>query len=456
VVVTLDTGIVFRAALGSGDARESCSSSATARTFPPVEGVRGSARVGAPFSNKTNARLPDFLADVKVGVHALDLRGASPRVSLEARLAGPVLLDEACALPLAVVSTGDAMDAAELSFGAREDPAGEGAGAFEVEVTRDGDAPLGPNATISIGRIAPGLAWRGVVYVRRRTLGPPVTLVVALRGASVGKEFPNDVYARTELETEVEVAVRAPFTWTREITSTYRTHALSFEGDDVIETTRVLTTLRVGAASSRLLITGAVAEDDAVRSFPALGGSPPDLDFSPVALGEGDEFVHVVASTRDAPAPALEITWRRAESSANPPHASMKDALTVIPAVPAPLDESKTDSKTDSKPPPVTASLVAPSRVRVGVPFAMRVRLRNDTPEFQRFRVKVVDASGFVFSGSRDFVASAAPRSVAEHTFSVAALRSGEWCLPELEMTALRFDARCRPPKCARVVYVEP
>ena len=77
------------------------------------------------------------MTDVRVGVHALDLRGAAPRVSLEARLAGPALLGEACALPLAVVSTGDAMDAVTLAFKTRGDSeVSEVSEAETVEVAR--------------------------------------------------------------------------------------------------------------------------------------------------------------------------------------------------------------------------------------------------------------------------------------------------------------------------------
>ena len=63
---------------------------------------------------------------MKLGSCSLCLAAAVPaRVSLQARLAGPVLLREKCALPLTVVSTGDTLDDAELSFRVRRPENGE-------------------------------------------------------------------------------------------------------------------------------------------------------------------------------------------------------------------------------------------------------------------------------------------------------------------------------------------
>lgn len=454
VVVTLETGIAFRAALKSGPERDG----------PPREEKEND-------SENTLDRLPDFMTDVRVGVHALDLRGAAPRVSLEARLAGPALLGENCALPLAVVSTGDAMDAAALSF--RTKRRGDGgtvsSDAETVEVTfgdgGDEAQPLGPDDVVPVGRVAPGQDWRGVVYVRRRTLGPPVTLVVELRGAqnsAAGRDTagpageaspaaPPGARPSPELETEVEVAVHAPFEATRETTAAYRTHALSFEGaDGETEATRLMTRLRVGAAGSRLRVAGADAF-----------GRRSATCFFPVALDEGDEFLHVAESTRGAPAPELSVSWRRAESDE-----LSRDARTVIPSTnPSGLGEigdtgafslpGELSAKTAASS-SVTVTLTAPPRVRVGVPFSMRVCCSNATAQAQPLRVRVADANGFVFSGSRDFSVTAAPRGEAETAYTLVALRSGEAALPEVEVTAVRLGAALRPPQVARAIYVEP
>ena len=435
VVVTLETGITFRAALASGsDGGEPCGG----RDRTNEEGRGGGS--GNVFEN---ARLPDFMSDVRVGVHALDLRDAAPRVSLEARFAGPALLGEACALSLAVVSTGDAMEAVELAFGTRGDPRTE---SEAVEVMLDGgDAPLGPDDIVPVGRVAPGRDWRGVIYVRRRCLGPPVTLVVELRGtrdAPAGEDGPAsrppppDARPRPELETEVEVAVRAPFAATRETTAAYRAHALSFEGTDGFEAARLMTRLRVNAAGSRLRITDvdAAGQKSAARSFPA-------------ALDEGDEFLHVVDSARGAPSPELSVSWRRDESDAR-----VRDARTVIPST----VDSTNHTSGSSDLPPLTVTLSAPPRARVGAPFEMRARCSNGTSRAQPLHVRVADASGFVFSGSRECWVTVAPRATIETAYTLVALRSGEAALPEVEVTATRLGAALRPPRVARAMYVEP
>jgi hypothetical protein len=254
-----------------------------------------------------------------------------------------------------------------------------------------------------------------------------------------------------ELETEVEVAVQAPFEATRETTAAYRTHALSFEGaaDDETEATRLMTRLRVGAAGSRLRVAGADAF-----------GRRSATCFFPVALDEGDEFLHVVESTRGAPAPELSVSWRRAESDE-----LSRDARTVIPAEnPLGLGEigdaafslpGELSAKTVA-PSSVTVTLTAPPRVRVGVPFSMRVCCSNATAQAQALRVRVADANGFVFSGTRECAVTAAPRGDAETAYTLVALRSGEAALPEVEVTAVRLGAALRPPQVARAIYVEP
>jgi hypothetical protein len=245
--------------------------------------------------------------------------------------------------------------------------------------------------------------------------------------------------------------VQAPFEATRETTAAYRTHALSFEGaaDDETEATRLMTRLRVGAAGSRLRVAGADAF-----------GRRSATCFFPVALDEGDEFLHVAESTRGAPAPELSVSWRRAESDE-----LSRDARTVIPAENPAVglgeigDAASSllgEAKTGKAPSSVTVTLTAPPRVRVGVPFSMRVCCSNATSQAQPLRVRVADANGFVFSGSRDFLVTAAPRGDAETAYTLVALRSGEAALPEVEVTAVRLGAALRPPQVARAIYVEP
>ena len=101
-------------------------------------------------------------------------------------------------------------------------------------------------------------------------------------------------------------------------------------------------------------------------------------------------------------------------------------------------------------------TLTAPPRVRVGVPFSMRVCCSNATSQAQPLRVRVADANGFVFSGTRECAVTAAPRGDAETAYTLVALRSGEAALPEVEVTAVRLGAALRPPQVARAIYVEP
>ena len=271
-------------------------------------------------------RLPDAVADARAEIVSLDLRGAPPRMSLEVHLGGPALLGEACALPLAVVSTGDALGAAELAFAFRAGgDASEGDAAdAAVELMRDPKTPLRPGESIVVGDVPPGGSWRGAAYVRWRRLGPPATLVVELRGkraedgagAVVGLEPANGTpgtgaadasvgsEVRTALETEVEVTVQAPFAVSRETTARYRTHALAFDAD-AREPTRELSVVRVAAAGSRLSVAGVRALDES-RDESHDEGAPSVLD-------EGDEYLHVSRGTRGTAPKALEVTWRRVE-----------------------------------------------------------------------------------------------------------------------------------------------
>lgn len=434
VCVTLDTGITFRAMLGgAGGADE---------------------RKAAKSSEKKN-RLPDFLADVKVGVHVLDLHGAAPRVSLQASFVGPALLGEACALPLAVVSTGDVLDNVTLGFRVRS--AGASTSDFEtdkkenheIEVTCDGIGdPLGASDSINVGRISPGVEWRGLVYVRRRTLGPPSTLAVELRGEKErdgGDE--TEPSTKTQLETEIEVPVQAPFSSTQTSTGEFRTHALCFPGDGLgVENTRVFTKVRVGGSSSRLAVTGVGDKSNTANE----NGKNVPAAF-PLALTEGDEFLVVSESKRGAPEPALEVSWQRANAvdGSLGTNTTAKETQTI-------LDSAKSEPSTTQKPPPLTIATNAPDRIFVGSPFPMICTFKNATPQTQVVRVRVTDASGFVFAGARDEVIQVAPGSEFETSYSCVALKSGALLLPELECTAVRFGKVLTLPKVSRAIYVEP
>ena len=458
VVVTLVGGVRFRLAL-AGKEKEGGGG-----------GGNGNGN-GADPSERFDAfavdeRLPDAAADARAGIVSLNLRGAPPRMSLEVHLGGPALLGEACALPLAVVSTGDALGAAELAFTFRAggDASGGGgdsasgdssAAGTAVELMRDPKTPLEPGETISVGDIPPGGSWRGAAYVRWRRLGPPATLVVELRGrraadgagagagksaadASVGSEV------RTALETEVEVTVQAPFAVSRETTAEYRTHALAFDAD-AREPTRELSVVRVAAAGSRL----AVAD---VRA-PAESRVESRAELAPSVLDEGDEYLHVTRGTRGTAAKALEVTWRRVEGPE-----TGEDARTTISTekYDAVDDAVRPAATSDSKSPPLVVTLEAPAHVAAGHPFHLRVRCRNATALPQPLTVRVADAGGFVFGGARNCAVVAAPRATADLGYVLVPVTSGEMLLPELVVTATRYRAQLRPPRESRRVFVKP
>jgi len=145
VVVTLEAGISFRLLLGSSTAAAAAAAGGEGVTVAPpaADDVPSSSTpslTSSPdyASPDAGERLPPALASVQLGVHGLDLRGAPPRLSLRVSLNGPAALGEACKLPLLVVSTGDAMAAAELVFHLREGTGtGLGTGTGERTVGRD-------------------------------------------------------------------------------------------------------------------------------------------------------------------------------------------------------------------------------------------------------------------------------------------------------------------------------
>lgn len=461
VVVTLVGGVRFRLALAGKDERG--------------EGKRGGGD-GAEPSERFDAcavdeRLPDAVADARAEIVSLDLRGAPPRMSLEVHLGGPALLGEACALPLAVVSTGDALGAAELAFAFRAGgDASEGDAAdAAVELMRDPKTPLRPGESIVVGDVPPGGSWRGAAYVRWRRLGPPATLVVELRGkraedgagAVVGLEPANGTpgtgaadasvgsEVRTALETEVEVTVQAPFAVSRETTARYRTHALAFDAD-AREPTRELSVVRVAAAGSRLSVAGVRALDES-RDESHDEGAPSVLD-------EGDEYLHVSRGTRGTAPKALEVTWRRVEGRETGEVA--RTTISTHDERKVDVDDARTSrpstETSDSKSTPLVVTLEAPAHVAAGRPFHLRVRCRNATALPQPLTLRVADAGGFVFGGARNGAVVVAPRATADLGYVLVPVTSGEMMLPELVVTATRYGAQFRPPRESRRVFVAP
>ena len=74
----------------------------------------------------------------------------------------------------------------------------------------------------------------------------------------------------------------------------------------------------------------------------------------------------------------------------------------------------------------------------------------------QPLTVQVADANGFVFAGARNCSLTVAPYATADLSYQLVAIASGEMLLPELVVTAPRFNAQLRPPRESRQVYVKP
>ena len=208
----------------------------------------------------------------------------------------------------------------------------------------------------------------------------------------------------------------------------------------------MFTKVRVGGSSSRLAVTGVGDKSNTANE----NGKNVPAAF-PLALTEGDEFLVVSESKRGAPEPALEVSWQRANAvdGSLDTNTTAKETQTI-------LDSAKSEPSTTQKPPPLTIATNAPDRIFVGSPFPMICTFKNATPQTQVVRVRVTDASGFVFAGARDEVIQVAPGSEFETSYSCVALKSGALLLPELECTAVRFGKVLTLPKVSRAIYVEP
>ena len=178
LVLTLANGVRFRLELGDGD-----------RESPRRGWLAPDERLPAAVDSGCN-----------LGVHSLNLRAAPLKMSLSVNVDGPALLGDVTALPLAVVSTGDGLDDAELVLTVKEgDKAGstrENGGIRSVEASApgpdvvllrapDSQSAMQPRESLAVGNVSAGGTWRGKVYVLWRRLGPPATLVAEL-GRSLG------------------------------------------------------------------------------------------------------------------------------------------------------------------------------------------------------------------------------------------------------------------------------
>jgi len=297
-----------------------------------------------------------------------------------------------------------------------------------------------PGESIAVGDVTPGSTWAGAVYVRWRRLGPPATLTVELRGrradhrtkggvaaeavagtgtgagAGTGMETGNVSEVQTALEITAEISVQAPFAVSHEVTADYRLHALHVDGTQpesmsriagagAAEVTslssslplslaragdgaRLLSTIRVSAASSRLNVASVSARDadtgaDAGTASASDGGGG-------AVLSEGDEFLHVSAAEfmggdGGTASRELDVTWRRQAESPGESHPG-EDVHTRLPM---PLG-----APTPRAPPPLTVTLHSPPHIAAGHSFTWNVRCANATSLPQPLTVQVADANG--------------------------------------------------------------
>lgn len=303
---------------------------------------------------------------------------------------------------------------------------------------------LGAGEPIVVGDIAPWSAWKGAVYVRWRRLGPPATLTVELRGRRAdqtrgktddGAGATEASGVRTALETTAEISVQAPFTVSHETTSDYRLHALIIDGAESAATaatastssaaasfppspcdgTRLLSTIRVSAASSRLAVASVRARDvDDDAAGASAGAEDQRVDWvdgggdGGAVLSEGDEFLHVSAAAgcfvgeggggggTGLAGKELDVTWRRQAESPGESQPG-EDVHTLLPTPQQGSAASATPrdrSQTLLTPPPLTVSLDSPPHIATGHPFTWSVRCANATSLPQPLTVQVADANG--------------------------------------------------------------
>ena len=438
LVLTLANGVRFRLELGDGD-----------RESPRRGWLAPDERLPAAVNSGCN-----------LGVHSLNLRAAPLKMSLSVNVDGPALLGDVTALPLAVVSTGDGLDDAELVLTVKEgDKAGstrENGGIRSVEASApgpdvvllrapDSQSAMQPRESIAVGNVSAGGTWRGKVYVLWRRLGPPATLVAELRGVRSGLPAESGVEANAALEMVAELSARAPFTSTHRVLSAYRTFALVLDEPTSAGTVEHASDGDVTASTVSVAAAGSILAVDSVRATKGFKGDEGAIvrneQNGGVELGEGDEFLQLWPHWAGGDAKdALNVTWRR--------RGGFGPVQSVLPASRSRVPGGKV---------PLTVTLECPPRLHAGAPFQMEVRCRNDTSTSQALTVRVVDHAGFVYSGARSADVTVDPDGGQTHVpFTLTAVDSGETLLPDLEITAKGFGAQLRLPRESRELYVLP
>jgi len=405
-----------------------------------------------PFKSDTSAcstscahydELPNSVLEMKIKTHALDVRDAPPRVSIEISTPdGPALVGEMSRVCISVISIADELEDAELILHVTED---------EVRSTNaqilSEDGAVIPNGAIAIGAVALRAKWTGTVCLRWLADGPPAalhaTLTAKRTGARMTEIFKNK--PRTApVENVAQVSRDAPFTVRRAYLPPYRQSPLVLQDDTCSKSPPsglMLATLHVGGPAELTLDD---LRSDAVGATDA--GTTSTSTYSTATVNAGDAFLHVIPlRSNEHGEDSVRVTWHRTHGDSR----SNGGAPTVI------ANEYALPAVTGSNP-PLTVELKYPSKLFMGDPFTYEVVVLNATTSSCDIKVSVTDSTGFVFSGIKRGTMYIPPLASSSYYFLLVPIVTGSAVLPEFALSAERFSAKYVPPIESRRVYVRP
>merc|ERR1719174_236502 len=105
--------------------------------------------------------------------------------------------------------------------------------------------------------------------------------------------------------------------------------------------------------------------------------------------------------------------------------------------------------------PPCKVTCDHPTRTILGVPFPLRLRLRNDTAVMESFEVDMQDEAGFVWQGYRSTTEEVLPWEEGEITWWLTPVQEGRLRLPHLVVRSQRHKVAL-PVSQAQSIFVQP
>ena len=105
--------------------------------------------------------------------------------------------------------------------------------------------------------------------------------------------------------------------------------------------------------------------------------------------------------------------------------------------------------------PPCKVTCDHPTRTILGVPFPLRLRLRNDTAVMESFEVDMQDEAGFVWQGYRSTTEEVLPWEEGELTWWLTPVQEGRLRLPHLVVRSQRHKVAL-PVSQAQSIFVQP